>query len=82
MISILQGLLLPGHVQSTGTLLHESRWPFYSARYARQWSGTPSVVMPLSVCMAIIFIISGKEASGKLSDIATFFFVIGYTSRL
>lgn len=42
--------------------------------------GTPSVVMPLSVAMAIVFIISGKEASGKLSDIATFFFVIGYTS--
>ncbi|MCU0340697.1 MAG: APC family permease [Spirosomaceae bacterium] len=42
--------------------------------------GTPSVAMPLSVLMAIVFIVSGKEASGKLSDIATFFFVIGYLS--
>lgn len=42
--------------------------------------GTPSIAMPLSVAMAVIFILSGKEASGKLSDIATFFFVIGYTS--
>ena len=42
--------------------------------------GTPSIAMPLSVAMAIVFILSGKEASGKLSDIATFFFVIGYTS--
>ncbi len=42
--------------------------------------GTPSITMPLSVAMAIVFILSGKEASGKLSDIATFFFVIGYTS--
>lgn len=42
--------------------------------------GTPSITMPLSVAMAIVFILSGKEASGKLSDIATFFFVMGYTS--
>lgn len=42
--------------------------------------GTPSVAMPLSVLMAIVFIVSGKEASSKLSDIATFFFVIGYLS--
>jgi basic amino acid/polyamine antiporter, APA family len=42
--------------------------------------GTPSVAMPLTVLMAIVFIISGKEASGKLSDIATFFFVLGYLS--
>ena len=42
--------------------------------------GTPSVVMPLTVLMAIIFILAGKETSGKLSDIATFFFVLGYAS--
>lgn len=42
--------------------------------------GTPSVALPLSVLMAIVFILSGKEASGKLSDIATFFFVLGYIS--
>lgn len=42
--------------------------------------GTPSIVMPLTVIMAIIFILTGKETSGKLSDIATFFFVLGYTS--
>ncbi|MFN4146785.1 MAG: APC family permease [Runella sp.] len=42
--------------------------------------GTPSVALPLSVAMAIGFILSGKEASGRLSDIATFFFVLGYTS--
>jgi basic amino acid/polyamine antiporter, APA family len=42
--------------------------------------GTPTVAMPLSVLMAVVFILSGKEASGKLSDIATFFFVLGYAS--
>ncbi len=42
--------------------------------------GTPSVVMPLTVAMAIVFILAGKETSGKLSDIATFFFVMGYAS--
>jgi basic amino acid/polyamine antiporter, APA family len=42
--------------------------------------GTPSVAMPLTILMAIVFIISGKETSGKLSDIATFFFVLGYLS--
>lgn len=42
--------------------------------------GTPSVVMPLTVLMAIVFILAGKETSSKLSDIATFFFVLGYAS--
>ena len=42
--------------------------------------GTPTVAMVLSIGAAIIFILTGKEISGRLSDIATFFFVLGYTS--
>jgi basic amino acid/polyamine antiporter, APA family len=42
--------------------------------------GTPTVAMVLSIGAAIVFILTGKEISGRLSDIATFFFVLGYTS--
>ncbi len=42
--------------------------------------GTPIVVLALSIAAAIVFILTGKEISGRLSDIATFFFVLGYTS--
>jgi basic amino acid/polyamine antiporter, APA family len=42
--------------------------------------GTPIVVLGLSIAAAIVFILTGKEISGRLSDIATFFFVLGYTS--
>lgn len=42
--------------------------------------GTPALAMPLTSLIAILLILSGREASEKLSDIATFFFVMGYTS--
>lgn len=42
--------------------------------------GTPSVAMLLTAALAIGLILIGKEACEKLSDIATFFFVLGYTS--
>ena len=42
--------------------------------------GTPSVAMLLTAALAVGLILIGKEACEKLSDIATFFFVLGYTS--
>ena len=42
--------------------------------------GTPSLAMPITAAVAITLILVGKEACEKLSDIATFFFVLGYTS--
>jgi len=42
--------------------------------------GTPALAMPITASVAIILILAGKEACEKLSDIATFFFVLGYTS--
>jgi APA family basic amino acid/polyamine antiporter len=42
--------------------------------------GTPSIALPLTTGIAIVLILLGKSACEKLSDIATFFFVLGYTS--
>ena len=42
--------------------------------------GTPSVAMPLTGICSILLIISGKDTCERLSDIATFFFVMGYIS--
>ncbi|REA55260.1 amino acid permease [Dyadobacter luteus] len=42
--------------------------------------GTPSQAMLITSCIAIGLILTGKETCEKLSDIATFFFVLGYTS--
>ncbi|MDQ6480488.1 amino acid permease [Dyadobacter sp. LHD-138] len=42
--------------------------------------GTPALAMPITATVAILLILAGKEACEKLSDIATFFFVLGYTS--
>jgi len=42
--------------------------------------GTPSYLMPITSAVAIALILIGKEACEKLSDIATFFFVLGYAS--
>lgn len=42
--------------------------------------GTPSFAMLVTSAVAITLILIGKEACEKLSDIATFFFVLGYTS--
>ena len=42
--------------------------------------GTPSVAMPITTICSVLLILSGKEICGVLSDIATFFFVMSYTS--
>ncbi|MEO6287294.1 MAG: amino acid permease [Dyadobacter sp.] len=42
--------------------------------------GTPAVAMLITSGVAITLILIGKDATEKLSDIATFFFVLGYTS--
>jgi APA family basic amino acid/polyamine antiporter len=42
--------------------------------------GTPALTMPITAAVSILLILAGKEACEKLSDIATFFFVLGYTS--
>lgn len=41
-------------------------------------SGTPVVALILTVSLSILLLIAGKSVSGKLSDIATFFFVLSY----
>ncbi len=43
-------------------------------------SGTPAVAMPLTAILSILLIVSGKETCSKLSDIATFFFVLSYAA--
>jgi APA family basic amino acid/polyamine antiporter len=42
--------------------------------------GTPAMLMPVTAGVTILLILVGKEACEKLSDIATFFFVLGYVS--
>jgi APA family basic amino acid/polyamine antiporter len=42
--------------------------------------GTPAVAMLVTSGVAILLILIGKDACEKLSDIATFFFVLGYAS--
>jgi APA family basic amino acid/polyamine antiporter len=42
--------------------------------------GTPSIALPLTTVIAILLMLLGKSACERLSDIATFFFVLGYTS--
>ncbi|MCE6990739.1 APC family permease [Dyadobacter sp. CY323] len=42
--------------------------------------GTPAVAMLITSGVAVTLILLGKDACEKLSDIATFFFVLGYTS--
>lgn len=43
-------------------------------------AGTPSIAMPLTAFLSVLLIISGKETCSKLSDIATFFFVLSYAA--
>lgn len=43
-------------------------------------SGTPAVAMPLTAILSVLLIVSGKETCSKLSDIATFFFVLSYAA--
>lgn len=42
--------------------------------------GTPSVAMPLTALLSVLLILSGKDTCSKLSDIATFFFVLSYAA--
>lgn len=42
--------------------------------------GTPAFAMLITSLVAVTLILAGKDACEKLSDIATFFFVLGYTS--
>ena len=42
--------------------------------------GTPSLAMLVTSLVAVSLILIGKDACEKLSDIATFFFVLGYAS--
>ncbi|UBM57450.1 amino acid permease [Marinilongibacter aquaticus] len=41
--------------------------------------GTPAIGLITTVLLSVLLVISGKETSGRLSDIATFFFVMSYT---
>lgn len=43
-------------------------------------AGTPSVAMPLTSLFSIMLILSGKDTCSRLSDIATFFFVLSYAA--
>lgn len=43
-------------------------------------SGTPSIAMPLTSILSMLLILSGKDTCEKLSDIATFFFVLSYAA--
>jgi basic amino acid/polyamine antiporter, APA family len=42
--------------------------------------GTPAIAMLITTFVAVSLVLIGKDACEKLSDIATFFFVLGYTS--
>ncbi|MBK8701009.1 MAG: APC family permease [Saprospiraceae bacterium] len=43
-------------------------------------AGTPYLALILTTSLSILLILSGKETCGKLSDIATFFFVLSYAA--
>lgn len=51
---------------------------FFKAATRVNSAGTPSVAMPLTAFLSVLLILSGKDTCGKLSDIATFFFVMSY----
>ncbi len=53
---------------------------FFKSAQKTNSGGTPSVAMPLTGICSILLIISGKDTCERLSDIATFFFVMGYIS--
>lgn len=53
---------------------------FFRGGTAVNKGGTPAVAMLITSAVAITLILIGKDATEKLSDIATFFFVLGYTS--
>jgi len=53
---------------------------FFKAATRVNAVGTPSVAMPLTAFLSVLLILSGKDTCGKLSDIATFFFVLSYAA--
>ena len=53
---------------------------FFKAATKVNAAGTPSVAMPLTAFLSVLLILSGKDTCGKLSDIATFFFVLSYAA--
>lgn len=53
---------------------------FFNAATRVNAAGTPSVAMPLTAFLSVLLILSGKDTCGKLSDIATFFFVLSYAA--
>ncbi len=50
---------------------------FGAATIVNKW-GTPWIAMVTTAALSIILILSGKETCDKLSNIATFFFVLSY----
>jgi len=42
--------------------------------------GTPSFAMPVTAMLSVILILGGKGICSRLSDIATFFFVLSYAA--
>ncbi|MGB4958008.1 MAG: amino acid permease [Saprospiraceae bacterium] len=53
---------------------------FFKAATRVNAVGTPSFAMPLTAMLSVLLILSGKDTCGKLSDIATFFFVMSYAA--
>ena len=53
---------------------------FFKAATRVNAAGTPSVAMPLTAFLSVLLILSGKDTCSKLSDIATFFFVLSYAA--
>lgn len=51
---------------------------FFKAATKVNAAGTPSIAMPLTAILSIILILSGKDTCDRLSNIATFFFVLSY----
>jgi len=52
---------------------------FKSAMHVNS-KGTPSAAMIMTAGLSVLLMVSGKETCGKLSDIATFFFVMSYAA--
>jgi APA family basic amino acid/polyamine antiporter len=52
---------------------------FKSAMHVNS-KGTPSAAMIMTAGLSVLLMLSGKETCGKLSDIATFFFVMSYAA--
>jgi APA family basic amino acid/polyamine antiporter len=53
---------------------------FFRAATHVNSNGTPSTAMIITAGVSVLLMVSGKETCGKLSDIATFFFVMSYAA--